>query len=151
MHSPALLMHLYPQNTTILCIARILHLSFILRHDYASDLYLKWQLIFIHPKAFFPFSIVETKAVFGCWKSFSRKYIFSGNTNFRKRKMYLGVWLFRKSFYGKSIPVFDSSKYFMEIVLRKFNSGVWFVQIFYGKYFTENVFPCLVRKILYEK
>ena len=56
------------------------------------------------------------KAVFGCWKSFSGKYIFSGNANFRKRKMYLGVWLFRKSFYEKSIPVFDSSKYFTEIV-----------------------------------
>ena len=78
------------------------------------------------------------KGVFGCWKTFSGKYIFSGNANFRKRKMYSGVWLSRKSFYGKSIPVFDSSNYFTEIVLRKINSGVWFVQIFYGKYFTEN-------------
>ena len=47
--------------------------------------------------------------------------------------MYSGVWLSRKSFYGKSIPVFGSSKYFTENTLRKINSHVWF-----GKYFTEN-------------
>ena len=74
-----------------------------------------------------------SKVVFGCWKTFSGKYIFSGNANFRKRKMYSGVWLSRKSFYGKSIPVFGSSKYFTENTLRKINSHVWF-----GKYFTEN-------------
>ena len=80
----------------------------------------------------------ETRAVFGCWKSFSRKYIFSGNANFRKRKMYSGCLAVSK------------------IVLRKINSSVWFVQTFYGNRFTENQFRCLVRpnilrKILYGK
>ena len=58
-----------------------------------------------------------------------------------KGKCIQAVWLSRKSFYGKSIPVFGSSKHFTEIVLRKINSGVWFVQTFCGKYFTENQFP----------
>ena len=82
--------------------------------------------------------------MFGCYKMFSkkymfsRKYIFSGNANFRKRKMYSGCLAIS------------------EIVLRKINSGVWFVQTFYGNRFTENQFRCLVRpnilrKILYGK
>ena len=68
---------------------------------------------------------------------------FSENTYFPemlisgKGKCIQAVWLSRKSFYGKSISVFGSSKHFTEIV--------WFVQTFYGKYFTENQFPCLVR------
>ena len=41
--------------------------------------------------------------------------------------------ILRKSFYGKLIPVFGSSKYFTENTLRKTFSHVWF-----GKYFTEN-------------
>ena len=64
--------------------------------------------------------------------------------NFRKRKIFSAVWLSRKSFFRKSIPVFGSSKYFTEIVLRKINSSVWFVQTFYGKYLTEIV----LRKII---
>ena len=47
----------------------------------------------------------KIKAVFGCCKMFSRKYIFSGNANFRKRKMF--PWclvafqkIFRKIFSG---------------------------------------------------
>ena len=68
---------------------------------------------------------------FGCRKTISGKYIFSA------------VWLSRKSFSRKSIPVFGSSKHFTEIVLRKINSSVWFVQKFYGKYLTEIV----LRKI----
>ena len=71
--------------------------------------------------------------------------------------MYLGVWLPRNSFYGKSIPMFGSYKHFTEndfrfmenqfsclvwsnilwkmkfIFLRKINSHVWFVD-----HFTEN-------------
>ena len=84
-------------------------------------------------------------------KRFSENMYFSEMLISGIGKCIEGVWLSWKSFYGKSIPVFDSSKYFTEIVLRKINSGVWFIQIFYGKYFTENVFPCLVRKILYGK
>ena len=81
---------------------------------------------------------------FGCRKTISGKYIYSGNANFRKRKMFSAVWLSRKSFSGKSIPMFGSSKHFTEIVLRKINSSVWFVQTFYGKYLTEIV----LRKII---
>ena len=76
--------------------------------------------------------------MFGCCKMFSGKYIFSENANFRKRKMYSGCLVVS------------------EIVLRKINSGVWFVQTFYENCFTENQFRCLVgpnilRKILYGK
>ena len=46
---------------------------------------------------------------------FSRKYIFSGNANFQKRKMYSGCLAIS------------------EIVLRKINSSVWFVQTFLQK------------------
>ena len=81
---------------------------------------------------------------FGCRKTIAGKYIFSGNANFWKRKMFSAVWLSRKSFSGKSIPVFGSSKHFTEIVLRKINSSVWFVQKFYGKYLTEII----LRKII---
>ena len=83
------------------------------------------------------------KGAFGCRKTISGKYIFSGNANFRKRKMFSAVWLSRKSFSGKSFPVFGWSKHFTEIVLRKINSSVWFVQKFYRKYLTEIV----LRKI----
>ena len=76
--------------------------------------------------------------MFGSCKMFSGKYIFSGNANFRKRKMY------------------SSCLAVSEIVLRKINSGVWFIQTFYGNRFTENQFRCFVRpnilrKILYGK
>ena len=56
----------------------------------------------------------------------------------------------------------------LEFILRKINSGVWFVQTFYGKsipmfrsikhfmkngirFFTENQFPCLVCGSFYGK
>ena len=42
--------------------------------------------------------------------------------------------ILRKSFYGKSIPVFDSSKNFTENSLRKIISSVWFMDQFYRKY-----------------
>ena len=76
--------------------------------------------------------------MFGCCKMFSGKYIFSENANFRKRKMYSGCLVVS------------------EIVLRKINSSVWFVQTFYENRFMENQFRCLVgpnilRKILYGK
>ena len=64
------------------------------------------------------------KGAFGCRKTIFGKYIFSGNANFRKRKMFSAVWLSRKSFSGKSFPVFGWSKHFTEIVLRKINSSV---------------------------
>ena len=66
---------------------------------------------------------------------FSRKYIFFGNADFRKRKMYSGCLAVS------------------EIVLQKINSGVWFVQTFYGKCFSfaENQFPCLVRSNILRK
>ena len=76
---------------------------------------------------------IDTKGAFGSCKMFSGK-----------GKCIQTVWLSRKSFSGKSIPVFGSSKHFTEIVLRKINSGVWFVQTFYGKYLTEIV----LRKII---
>ena len=48
---------------------------------------------------------IALKAVFGCCKTFSGKYIFSGNANFQKRKMF--PWclvafqkIFRKIFSG---------------------------------------------------
>ena len=71
--------------------------------------------------------------MFGSYKMFSGKYIFSGNANFRKRKIYLGCLVVS------------------EIVLRKINSDVWFVQTFYRKCFTENQFPCLVRSNILRK
>ena len=64
---------------------------------------------------------------------FSGKYIFSGNANFRKRKMY-----------SDCLAV-------SEIVFRKINSGVWFVQTFYGNRFTENQFRCLIRPNILRK
>ena len=78
------------------------------------------------------------QSVFGSYKMFSEKYIFSRNANFRKRKTYLGYLAVS------------------EIVFRKINSDVWFVQTFYGNHFTENQFRCLVRsnilrKMLYGK
>ena len=71
--------------------------------------------------------------MFDSCKMFSGKYILSGNANFRKRKMYLGCLAVSK------------------IVLWKINFGVWFVQTFYGKCFTENQFPCLVRSNILRK
>ena len=58
---------------------------------------------------------------FGCRKTISEKYIFSA------------VWLSQKSFSGKSIPVFGSSKHFTKNALGKINSHVWFGQTFYKK------------------
>ena len=46
------------------------------------------------------------KAVFGCRKTFSGKYIFFGNANFRKMKIFLCVWLYFKKFSGKYFLVF---------------------------------------------
>ena len=77
--------------------------------------------------------VFEFKTVFGCCKMFSGKYIFSGNANFRKRKMY-----------SDCLAV-------SEIVFRKINSSVWFVQTFYGNRFTENQFRCLVRPNILRK
>ena len=45
------------------------------------------------------------------------------------------IWLPRNSFYGKSIPVFDSFKHFTKNVFR----------------FTENQFPCLVQSNILRK
>ena len=50
------------------------------------------------------------KAVFGCRKTFSGKYIFSGNANFRKRKIFLCVWLHFKKFSGKYFLVFGKEE-----------------------------------------
>ena len=50
------------------------------------------------------------KAVFGCCKTFSGKYIFSGNANFRKRKMFPCVWLHFKKFFGKNFLVFGKEE-----------------------------------------
>ena len=49
-------------------------------------------------------------AVFGCCKTFSGKYIFSGNANFRKRKMFPCVWLHFKKFSGKYFLVFGKEE-----------------------------------------
>ena len=78
--------------------------------------------------------MISPLGVFVCCKMFSGKYIFSGNANFQKRKMYSGYLAVS------------------EIVLWKINSGVWFVQTFFGNRFTENQFWCLVRpNIFYGK
>ena len=50
------------------------------------------------------------KAMFGCCKTFSGKYIFSENTNFRKRKMFPCVWLHFKKFSGKYFLVFGKEE-----------------------------------------
>ena len=50
------------------------------------------------------------KAVFGCCKTFSGKYIFFGNVNFRKRKMFPCVWLHFKKFSGKYFLVFGKEE-----------------------------------------
>ena len=84
-------------------------------------------------------------------KYFSKNTYFSKILISEKGKCIQAVWLSQKSFYKKSIPVFSSSKHFTEIVLRKMNFGVWFVQTFYGKCFTENQFPCLVRSNILQK
>ena len=52
----------------------------------------------------------ETMAVFGCRKTFSGKYIFSRNANFRKRKMFPCVWLHFKKFSGKYFLVFGKEE-----------------------------------------
>ena len=48
--------------------------------------------------------------MFGCCKTFSGKYIFSGNANFRKRKLFLCVWLYFKKFSGKYFLVFGKEE-----------------------------------------
>ena len=50
------------------------------------------------------------KAMFGCCKTFSGKYIFSGNANFQKRKIFLCVWLYFKKFSGKYFLVFGKEE-----------------------------------------
>ena len=48
--------------------------------------------------------------MFGCCKTFSGKYIFSGNANFWKRKMFPCVWLHFKKFSGKYFLVFGKKE-----------------------------------------
>ena len=48
--------------------------------------------------------------MFGCRKIFSGKYIFSGNANFRKRKIFLCAWLHFKKFFRKYFLVFGKEK-----------------------------------------
>ena len=60
-----------------------------------------------------------TKAVFGCCKTFFRKYIFSGNANFRKRKIFLCVWLHFKKFFRKYFLVFGVWKRRRKTQIRK--------------------------------
>ena len=54
--------------------------------------------------------VFMAKAVFGCCKTFSGKYIFSGNANFRKRKIFPCVWLHFKKFFGKYFLVFGKEE-----------------------------------------
>ena len=49
-------------------------------------------------------------AVFGCCKTFSEKYVFSGNANFQKRKIFPCVWLHFKKFSGKYFLVFGKEE-----------------------------------------
>ena len=56
------------------------------------------------------FKIFWNKAVFGCRKTFSGKYIFFGNANFRKRKIFPCVWLHFKKFFGKYFLVFGKEE-----------------------------------------
>ena len=48
--------------------------------------------------------------MFGCRKTFFRKYIFSGNVNFRKRKIFPCVWLHFKKFSGKYFLMFGKEE-----------------------------------------
>ena len=50
------------------------------------------------------------EAVFGCRKTFSGKYIFFENANFRKRKMFPCVWLHFKKFSEKYFLVFGKEE-----------------------------------------
>ena len=52
----------------------------------------------------------SSKAVFGCRKTYSRKYIFPGNANFRKRKIFPRVWLHFKKFSGKYFLMFGKEE-----------------------------------------
>ena len=52
----------------------------------------------------------DFKAVFGCRKTFSGKYIFSGNANFRKRKIFPRVWLHFRKFSGKYFLMFGKEE-----------------------------------------
>ena len=54
--------------------------------------------------------MILSKAVFGCCKTFSGKYIFFGNANFRKRKIFPCVWLHFKKFSGKYFLVFGKEE-----------------------------------------
>ena len=56
------------------------------------------------------FKIFWNKAVFGCRKTFSGKYIFSGNANFRKRKIFPYVWLHFKKFSEKYFLMFGKEE-----------------------------------------
>ena len=56
------------------------------------------------------FKIFWNKAVFGCRKTFFEKYIFSGNANFRKRKIFPCVWLHFKKFSGKYFLMFGKEE-----------------------------------------
>ena len=51
-----------------------------------------------------------TQAVFGCCKTFSRKYIFFKNANFQKRKIFQCVWLHFKKFSEKYFLVFGKEE-----------------------------------------
>ena len=63
---------------------------------------------------FSSFCWLGTTGPFGSCKSIFGKYFIFQKCYFLERKMYLGVWLPRKSFYGKSILMFG-----LWIILRK--------------------------------
>ena len=77
----------------------------------------------------------KNKAAFGSCKSIFGKYFIFRKCYLSERKMYLGVWLRRNSFYKKSILVFGSYKHFTENDFR----------------FTENQFPCLLPSNILQK
>ena len=63
--------------------------------------------------------VLSSKAVFGCCKTFSGKYIFSRNANFRKRKIFPCVLLHFKKFSEKYFLVFGVWKRRRKTQIRK--------------------------------
>ena len=64
------------------------HKSLQKQHGYKPHYILKNIIKIKNTRVSKPSMSYEFKAVFGCCKTFSGKYIFSGNVNFRKRKMH---------------------------------------------------------------
>ena len=64
----------------------------------------------MHSLVSFGLSNLVSSAVFACRKTFSGKYIISGNANFQKRKIFPCVWLHFKKFFEKYFLMFGKEE-----------------------------------------